>query len=112
MNPLGQLDRRQAIAAGATAVAISIVPRHVLGGPGHSASPTRPVLARCTIRGQNGLEYCFSGRMRAEPKLKIPVRMPRHATGPRLRCPTTGRFPTRLISAIRFPGIRSAVQPL
>ena len=36
MNSLPPINRRQMIAAGAAAAAISIVPRHVLGGPGQT----------------------------------------------------------------------------
>jgi predicted dehydrogenase len=34
MKPTGQINRRQAIAAAAAAAAVTIIPRHVLGGPG------------------------------------------------------------------------------
>jgi predicted dehydrogenase len=36
MKPTSQINRRQAIAAGAAAAAVTIVPRHVLGGPGQT----------------------------------------------------------------------------
>jgi predicted dehydrogenase len=34
MKPTSQINRRQALAAGVAAAAVTIVPRHVLGGPG------------------------------------------------------------------------------
>jgi hypothetical protein len=37
MKPSNQINRRQAIAAGTTIAAMAIVPRHVLGGPGHTS---------------------------------------------------------------------------
>src|SRR5271157_5563801 len=36
MEPTNQISRRQAIASGAAAAALTIVPRHVLGGPGQN----------------------------------------------------------------------------
>ena len=54
MNPAGRINRRQALAAGATAAAISIVPRPVLGGPGQTPPSERLNIAGVGIGGQGG----------------------------------------------------------
>ena len=54
MNPAGRINRRQALAAGAAAAAISIVPRHVLGGPGQTPPSERLNIAGVGIGGQGG----------------------------------------------------------
>jgi predicted dehydrogenase len=54
MNPVGRINRRQALAAGATAAAISIVPRPVLGGPGQTPPSERLNIAGVGIGGQGG----------------------------------------------------------
>jgi predicted dehydrogenase len=54
MNPTGRINRRQVLAAGATAAAISIVPRHVLGGPGQTPPSEKLNIAGVGIGGQGG----------------------------------------------------------
>ncbi len=49
-----QFTRRQAIALGATAARITIVPRHVLGGPGHTPPSEKLNIAGVGIGGQGG----------------------------------------------------------
>jgi predicted dehydrogenase len=58
MNQTGKshdsLTRRQVLAAGATAVAITIVPRHVLGGPGQTPPSEKLNIAGVGVGGQGG----------------------------------------------------------
>ena len=54
MKPNDQITRRQILAAGATAAAITIVPRHVLGGPGNLPPSERVNVAGIGAGGQGG----------------------------------------------------------
>ena len=49
-----QITRRQAFATGAAAAAISILPRHVLGGPGHTPPSEKLNIAGVGVGGQGG----------------------------------------------------------
>ena len=49
-----RITRRQVLAAGAAAAAMSIVPRHVLGGPGHTPPSEKLNIAGVGIGGQGG----------------------------------------------------------
>src|SRR5208282_4684163 len=49
-----QITRRQALSLGASAAAISIVPRHVLGGPGHTPPSEKLGIAGVGVGGQGG----------------------------------------------------------
>ena len=49
-----QITRRQVLAAGAAAAAISIVPRHVLGGPGQTPPSEKLNIAGVGVGGQGG----------------------------------------------------------
>ena len=51
MEPTNQISRRQAIAAGAAAAAFTIVPRHVLGGPGQNPPSEKMNVAGVGIGG-------------------------------------------------------------
>ncbi len=53
MKP-AQITRRQVLAAGAAAAAISIVPRHVLGGPGQTPPSEKLNIAGVGVGGQGG----------------------------------------------------------
>ena len=59
MGPTNQISRRQAIAAGAAAAAFTIVPRHVLGGPGQNPPSEKLNVAGIGIGGMG------SGDMRS-----------------------------------------------
>ena len=48
------ITRRQMLAAGAAAAAITIVPRHVLGGPGHTPPSEKLNIAGVGVGGQGG----------------------------------------------------------
>ena len=54
MQPSAQINRRQAIAASATLAAVTIVPRHVLGGPGHTPPSEKLNIAGVGVGGQGG----------------------------------------------------------
>ena len=51
MKTADQFNRRQALAAGATAAAIAIVPRRVLGGPGHTPPSEKLNIAGIGVGG-------------------------------------------------------------
>ena len=51
MKTTDQFNRRQVLAAGATAAAITIVPRHVLGGPGHTPPSEKLNIAGIGVGG-------------------------------------------------------------
>ena len=53
MKP-ARISRRQALAAGATAAAMTIVPRHVLGGPGQTPPSEKLNIAGVGVGGQGG----------------------------------------------------------
>jgi predicted dehydrogenase len=54
MKPNDQITRRRILAAGATAAVITIVPRHVLGGPGNLPPSERLNVAGIGAGGQGG----------------------------------------------------------
>jgi hypothetical protein len=54
MKPSDRINRRQMIATGATVAAITIVPRHVLGGLGHSPPSQKLNIAGVGVGGQGG----------------------------------------------------------
>ena len=54
MKPNDQITRRRILAAGATAAVITIVPRHVLGGPGNLPPSERVNVAGIGAGGQGG----------------------------------------------------------
>ena len=49
-----QITRRQVLAIGATAATMNLVPRHVLGGPGHTPPSEKLNIAGVGIGGQGG----------------------------------------------------------
>jgi hypothetical protein len=51
MKPTDSIDRRQMLAAGAAAAAITLVPRHVLGGPGQTPPSEKLNIAGVGIGG-------------------------------------------------------------
>jgi len=51
MKPTNQVSRRQALAAGSAAAALTIVPRHVLGGPGQNPPSNKLNVAGIGVGG-------------------------------------------------------------
>lgn len=54
MKSKERVSRRQALVAGAAAAAVAVVPRHVLGGPGHTPPSEKLNIAGVGIGGQGG----------------------------------------------------------
>ena len=51
MKPTNQINRRELIATGAAAAALTIVPRHVLGGPGQTPPSEKLNIAGVGVGG-------------------------------------------------------------
>ena len=54
MKPTDPINRRRALAVGAATAAISIVPRHCLGGPGQTPPSEKLNIAGVGVGGQGG----------------------------------------------------------
>ncbi len=61
MEPTNPISRRQALAAGAAAAAFSIVPRHVLGGPGQNPPSEKLNVAGIGIGGMGSGDIRSAG---------------------------------------------------
>jgi hypothetical protein len=80
MAPRDDIDRREFLASAAAGMALTIVPRHVLGGPGHTAPSDKLTLA-CIGCGTQGI------REMLRRAVSISVRQPSSAFSERApRC--------------------------
>ena len=55
MKSANEITRRQALAAGAAAAAVTIVPRHVLGGPGQTPPSEKLNIAGIGVGGMGAV---------------------------------------------------------
>src|SRR5436853_6162049 len=67
-SPLGGLSRREFMAGGAAATAFTVVPRHVLGGPGYVA-PSEKITLACIGFGTQAIREI--GGILASPEVQI-----------------------------------------
>src|SRR5437868_10074934 len=67
-SPPSSLSRREFMAGGAAASAFTIVPRHVLGGPGHVA-PSEKITLACIGFGTQAIREI--GGILARPEVQI-----------------------------------------